>query len=284
MTVGTAVNAAARRLERSGVPMPRTEAQKLLAWLLRTDRGGLVAREPDPMNPETAARFEGLLSRRENREPLQYLFGEEEFCGLTFKVDRRVLVPRPETELLVEAVLGLPLETEARVVDVGTGSGCIAVTLAVERPGWELLAVDLSADVLAVARKNAARHEVESRVTFLQGDLAELPGEWSSSMDVVVSNPPYVSEKEWQSLAPEVREHEPRTAFVPGPTGLEAYRMLAPVALRVLRPGGFLVLELGHRSEAGAVDAVASSGFADVEVRPDLRDIPRILIARLVAV
>ena len=278
--MGAAVDAATRRLEGADVPMPRREAQRLMAWLLGTDRGGLVARNPDSVAAKCAINLERFLSRRENREPFQYLTGEQEFCGRTFLVDRRVLVPRPETEDLVGLVLGLPLEAGARVVDVGTGSGCIAVTLAAEHPEWKVIALDLSSDALALARENAARHGVESRIDFLRRDLAELPGEWSSSMEAVVSNPPYVSEEEWKDLAPEVREHEPKAALVPGPTGLEAYRTLAPEGFRVLRDGGFLVLELGYRSEAGAREAVLAAGLGRVEVRPDHRGISRILIAR----
>lgn len=279
--MGGAVEAAAERLRRAGVPEPRREAAVLLAWVLGTDRGGVLARRPDPLPAEAAERFESLVSRRERREPFQYLTGREEFCGLEFRVDRRVLVPRPETGLLVEAVLGLELKETARVVDLGTGSGCIATVLAVRRPGWELLAVDRSADALAVARDNAGRHGVLGRMRFLEADLADLaaatePGE----ADAVVSNPPYVSEGEWRELAPEVRDHEPKQALVPGPTGLEAYRSVAPAARRLLRPGGYLVLELGWRSEPGAAAAVVGAGLEVLEVRPDPRSIPRVLVAR----
>ena len=250
-----------------------------MAWVIGCDRGGVVARRPDPLEAARASCFDGLVSRRERREPFQYLTGEQEFRGLSFLVDRRVLVPRPETEGLVGAALDLRLPSGAAVADLGTGSGCIAVSLAVARPDLRLYALDLSAESLEVARENAARHGVAHRVSFLLGDLADPRGEWLGRMDAVVSNPPYVSELEMEGLAPEVREHEPGMALVSGPTGLEAYQALAPGAYRLLRPGGALLLELGFLRETGARRAVEDSGFLNVAVRSDPRGIPRVLIA-----
>jgi release factor glutamine methyltransferase len=260
--------------------MARIEAQRLLAWVLETDRGGVLARRPDTMSAEAAARFEDLLRRRERREPPQHLTGDEEFLGLRFAVDRRVLIPRPETEGVVEAALALDLEVGAHVLDVGTGSGCIAVTLAVRRPGWSIHAIDLSDDALDVARANARSHGVDSRIRFSRADQAVLPGDFTGMFDLLISNPPYVSEDEWFSLAPEVRDHEPKSALVPGPTGLEAYHALAPEAHRVLHPGGYLVLELGHQSAPGAREAVVAAGFTKIRIDPDLRQIPRTLVAQ----
>ena len=276
----SAVDDAARRLEAAGVECPRREAMQLLARLMETDRGGVLARGPDPLSPGTAATFEALVARRERREPFQYLFGEEEFCGLAFKVDRHVLVPRPETEIVVESVVSLPLDPDVRVLDVGTGSGCIATALAVLRPEWSVVALDSSSAALTVARANVERHGVQARVELVEGDLSDLSAAGSRRFDVVVSNPPYVAEDEWKELAPEVRDHEPKEALVPGPTGLEAYRSLAPAAYRSLAPGGFLVVELGWRSEPGAREAIHAAGFSIVEVRPDFRKIPRVMIAR----
>ena len=262
------------------MPLARIEAERLLAWVLGTDRGGVLARRPEGMPASLASRFEELLRRRELREPPQYIQGEAEFLGLWFEVDRRVLIPRPETEGVVETALTLDLGDRAHVIDVGTGSGCIAVALAARRPGWSIVAVDLSDNTLGVARANAAAHGVSARIEFLRGDLGDLPAELTATFDLVISNPPYVSAEEWSALAPEVRDHEPKEALVPGPTGLEAYRRLAPEAFRVLRSGGALVLELGYRSERGARDTVASAGFTDIEVFPDLRSLPRTLTAR----
>jgi release factor glutamine methyltransferase len=252
---------------------------RLLARLMGTDVGGILARRPDRLSPGVASDYETLVSRRARREPFQYLVGDEEFCGLRIAVDRRVLIPRPETEIVVETVLALPLRDGARALDVGTGSGCIATALAVSRPRWRVVALDRSAEALAVARDNLVRHGLEARVKLVEGDLADLEAAGPVPFDVVVSNPPYVSEDEWSGLAPEVRDHEPKEALVPGPTGTEAYRDLAPAALRLLSPGGFLVVELGWRSEPGARAAVAAAGFTDATVRPDLRQIPRVLTA-----
>lgn len=277
IAVGEVVAAGAEALRSSGVPEPRREAELLMAHVLGTDRGGVVARRPDSLDPTARKRFSDLLGRRERREPFPYLTGEQEFHGLVFRVDRRVLIPRPETEELVGAVLRAQPRPGARIADLGTGSGCIAVTLAHARADLELLALERSADALDLARENWPRKE---RIVFREGDYADPPSDWVGTMDVVVSNPPYVSEEEWASLAPEVRDHEPKEALVPGPTGLEAYQTVAPAALRLLRPGGLLFVELGYRSEAGARDAVERAGFREIAVSPDLRGIPRILRAQ----
>lgn len=280
MTVGEVLRTSVHRLEEAGVPLARVEAERLLAWVLRTDRGGVVARGPDPASTELVSRFERLVERRSRREPFQYLTGEETFRDLRFRVDRRVLVPRPETEEVVEAVLGLRMSHRARAVDAGTGSGCIAVSLAVKRPGWRLVALDRSVDALEVARMNARRHGCEARIDFVRADLGELGCLGLGPVDCVVSNPPYVGADEWPGLDPEVRDHEPRDALVAGPTGLEAYRVLGPAAAEVLTGGGHLVLELGWRSEAGARRAVEEAGFEVTEVRPDMRGIARVMLAR----
>jgi len=267
-------------LARAAVPDPRREAEILLGFVLGKDRGGVVARRPDPLDDASSARFEALLARRETREPFQYLTGEQEFMGLSFRVDARVLVPRPETEGVVIAALGLGLPPSASVADLGTGSGCIAIALAVARPDLRLFALDLSESALAVARDNAKRHGAAGRIVFAHADLVAPPVEWEGRMDAVLSNPPYIAEDEWTGLEPEVRDHEPRQALVPGPTGLEAYGRAAVTALRLLRPGGHLVVELGFKREAGAKEAAIRAGLTHLETVPDLRGIPRVLVAR----
>jgi release factor glutamine methyltransferase len=279
--VGAALEAAAAALDRAGIPRPRLEAERLLAHVLETDRGGVVARRPDPLAPEAADRFENWVRRRTAREPLQHLTGEQEFFGLVFRVDPRVLVPRQETEGMVDAVLGLDLCPGDQVADLGTGSGCIAVALAVARPDLRIVALDRSEAALDLARANAVRHGVADRIRFVAGDFAAPPsGCRDGEFGAVVSNPPYVSRPEWEKLAPEVRDWEPREALVPGESGLEAYRALAPVARRLLRRDGSLVLELGYGRETGAADAVVAAGLEVVKVLPDLRGIPRVLVAR----
>jgi release factor glutamine methyltransferase len=248
---------------------------------LGTDRGGVAARKPDPLDPQAAARFAELVSRRVHRTPLQHLAGRAEFRGLEFEVSPDVLIPRPETEELVQAVLDAGLPEAASVADLGTGSGCIAVALAFERRSWRVVAVDLSAEALRVAARNAASRGVRERVTVVARDFAAVPDAERGRFDAVVSNPPYVPEAEWRGLQPEVRDHEPRIALVPGPTGNEAYDAVTRAAAVMLRPGGLLALELGWKSEEAVRGIVVGHGFREVVTKPDLQGIPRVLTARL---
>jgi release factor glutamine methyltransferase len=279
LTIDQQLSAAASRLRLAGVPESRLNAELLMADLLRTDRGGLLVRRREALDRATADRFEERLRRREAREPLQHIIGSQEFHGLPFRVDRRVLVPRPETEGLVDVALDLDLPRRARVADLGTGSGCLAVTLAVKRRDLRLFALERSEAALAVAHSNARRHGVEDRIEFREGDLAAPPGAWRGRMDLVLSNPPYVAEKEWHGLEPEVRDHDPREALVAGPSGLESYRSLLPSAFGLLRPEGALAIEVGY-GQAERVRAIARrAGFRGVELCPDYRGIPRVLVA-----
>lgn len=281
--VGDALDAATLRLERCGVPAARFDAEVLLARQLGTDRGGLRVRAADALDGESAASFERALARRERREPLQHITGVREFHGLELRCDRRALVPRAETEGVVDAALEILRSAgsgAARAADLGTGSGCIAVALAVGQPRLELHALDSSAEALDLARENAALHGVAGRIELRAGDLAAPPAEWLGRMDVVVSNPPYVAEDEWRRLEPEVREFDPRPALVPGPSGLEAYPALGRSARGLLRDGGTLVAEVGYGQAEAVRGILAQAGLEPIEVRPDLSGIPRVAIAR----
>lgn len=278
-SIGQRLTGAATALEQAGVPEPRLNAELLLADLLRTDRGGLLVRRCEPLEPLLAERYEIMLRRRESREPLQHIIGTQEFYGRPFRVDRRVLIPRPETEGLVDAALALDLPRRARVADLGTGSGCLAVTLAVERRDLRLVGLDCSAQALEVARRNAQRHAVGDRIDFREGRIAALPEEWRGVMDLVVSNPPYVSERDWNGLEPEVRDHDPREALVAGPSGLELFEELLPAAYELLLPDGVLIAEIGCGTERAVGRLAAAAGFRAIDVRPDLRGIPRVLVA-----
>jgi len=281
LTVAQALREGAARLGSSGVPDPREEAAWLLCSLLGTDRGGLIVRREQRLPVAAAATYEIWIARRAGREPAQHIVGTQEFFGLEFVVDRRVLIPRPETEGLLEAALALDVEPGALVADLGTGSGCLAVTLAVRRPDLRVLAIDRSGAALEVARVNALRHGVAARVELVQAAFAERPpGDWHARASLVLSNPPYVSEAEWAGLEPEVRDHDPREALVAGPTGLEAFREVVPLAAWLARPAGHLLLELG-RGQAGTVSELLTySGWAMVAIRPDMQGIPRVLVAR----
>jgi len=274
------VDAAARRLGAVGIDGARGEAELLLAHLLDVGRGNLFVRRDETLDPAIAARYEAWVARRERREPFQHITGTQEFYGVEFRVDRRVLVPRPETEGIVDAALGFDLPEDATVLDVGTGSGCLAVVLALERPSWRVLALERSEPALVVAALNVRRHGVGDRVELVRGRLETPPGAWTGRIDLLVSNPPYVTEADWGALQPEVRDHDPREALVSGPTGLEAYAALLPVAWRLLRPAGRIALELGFGQSEAVCRIALDRGFSDVEVRDDLRSIPRVLVAR----
>lgn len=279
-TVVMVLDEAARRLRDAGVPDAKREAEALMALLLHVDRGGVAVRKSDPLNRRDAERFEAFLASRERRTPLQYLAGRTEFLGLDFEVGPGVLIPRPETEDLAQAVLDAGLPEGARISDLGTGSGCISVALAVARPRWRLVAVDSSREALSIARANALRHSVSDRIAFVESDFGTADASWAGTFDAVVSNPPYVAEDEWLGLAREVRDHEPKRALVPGPTGREAYGVIAPAAFRMLAPGGLLAFELGWTSESAVRSIVTEAGFVAIAVRPDVQGIPRVLTAR----
>ncbi|MBD3866786.1 MAG: peptide chain release factor N(5)-glutamine methyltransferase [Acidobacteria bacterium] len=278
-TVGDLLWRAEACLAAAAIPDAALEAEFLLAHFLRTDRGGILVRKREPVDGPLLPLIEDGIRRRAGREPFQYITGRQEFYGREFHVDPRVLIPRPETEQLIDLSLGLLPPGAAQVADLGTGSGCIAVTLAAERPDLHFDAVDRSRDALEAAAGNAERCHVEDRIRFHHLDLADLPASWDQRFDLVVSNPPYVSEAEWAGLAPEVRDHEPRQALVPDGEADRMYASLAVSASRVLKEQGVMVLELGHDSAGAAVQGAVSAGFGYTEVHPDFQGIQRMLVA-----
>lgn len=271
-TVEAQLEQARRQLAAAAVEEPRRTADSLLGFLLGCERSQLFAHPERALSIKEAEQFQLLVARRLSGEPTQYILGVREFFDREFAVNPAVLIPRPETELLVEAVLENTRAT-ARVIDVGTGSGCIAVTLACERPAWDVFAVDVSAAALETAQRNARRHG--AIVCFSEGDLLESVAD--DSIDVVVSNPPYVAERDRPTLSGEVRR-EPELALFAGVEGLDVYRRLIPAAARALKPGGLLALELGYDSLPGVLALL--EGWDDIETRPDLAGIARIALAR----
>lgn len=255
----------------------RADAELLLLHLLGKDKAWLMTHREEELAATKAVLYTQLLERRHAGEPIQYITGETEFYGLPLRTTRDVLIPRPETEHLVEETLALATGLrEPNIVDVGTGSGCIAIALAHKLPQARLTAIDISAAALAVAEENARRNGVAVR--FLQGDLlAEVAGE---AFDVVVSNPPYVPTADRASLSVEVRDFEPALALFAGDDGLEVYRSLIPAAFDALNPGGHILLEIGYGQSLAIADLLARSGFAQVEFIPDLQGIPRVACAR----
>lgn len=284
-TARTVFTEARVRLVEAGIDEATLETRVLLARAMDVTPSALLL-EPDlPMTTDEAAAFEGLLARRLTREPLAYIVGEREFYGLSLLVDHRVLIPRPETELLVESALAMAAERSAErqgllMADVGTGSGCIVVSLAVHLPGARFYALDLSGEALALARSNAERHGVEERVIFLEGDvLAPLP----EPVDMIVANPPYVPSRNLETIQPEIRQYEPRMALEGGPEGLDVARRVLTDAGRHLRPGGRLLMEIGHGQASEVVETARASFPTAVEIDmvPDLAGIPRVLRVRL---
>jgi len=257
--------------------LDRLDAQLLLVHVLGRpagDRGWLIAHDDDPLDPGAASAYLALCSRRVAGEPVAYLTGEKEFWGLPLSVDARVLVPRPDTETLVEWALELLQDREApRVIDLGTGSGAIALAIQSARPDAVVEAVDRSADALAVARANAQRLGLPVR--FRQAHWLQDAGIY----DLVVSNPPYVAAAEIAGLDPEVRDHEPHTALTDHGDGLAFYRRFVEIAPRVLRQGGHYFLEIGF-GQSGALDAIYREAGFEVDILSDLDGIPRILWAR----
>lgn len=254
----------------------RLEAELLLAHTLDLDRVGLYLHFDRPLTPAELADFRAKVQRRARREPVQYILAETEFWSLPLQVGPDVLIPRSDTEVLVEEALQ-HLQQGGSMLDVGTGSGAIAIAVAAERPAVDVTAIDCSRPALTVARANAERHGLSGRITCREGDLAALP---AGPYDLVVSNPPYIAEPEWAGLMAEVRDHEPRIALHGGIDGLDAYRHLARQAMTVLKPGGWLLVEVG----AGQADAVRElfeqAGLSALGVRKDYAGIARVVYAQ----
>lgn len=256
-----------------GIDNPRLDAELLLAHVLQLDRVGLYLNFERPLNAEELNVIRPLVRRRGQREPLQYLLGTTGFWSLEFEVTPAVLIPRADTEILVEEAIKHAAESGA-LLDVGTGSGAIAVSLASELSGWQVSALDISTEALAVAQRNAEKNGVGERVQFLHGDLAELPQE---KYDLIVSNPPYIAQAEWDELMPEVRCFEPQNALLAADSGLDCYQKLAAQAVSRLIPGGWLLVEIGYQQAEAVQQLFVAAGLRDVFVRDDYAGQPRVV-------
>jgi release factor glutamine methyltransferase len=285
----------------TGVDAARREAQRLLAWAIGCRREDLLREPTRPLAAEAQRRFEDGVARRKTRVPLPYITGVQWFYGREFRVNAAVLIPRPETELLISntlaSIAGL---TEPAIADIGTGSGCVAITIACERPDARVWATDISSDALDIARDNASRLGVSDRITFLHGDLLQplfdiMPPLLSkervgvrygdSSFDAVVSNPPYVASADVPGLQPEVREYEPRISLVgldgaAGVDGTALYPKIFAQAALALKPGGWMLVEIGQGQADAVTAAAAEAGYADIAQTTDLAAIPRVIRAR----
>ena len=287
MPLREALQSAIARLTAESVPSPRLNAETLLMFTLNCDRAHLFAHPERELTAEEQSRYNEALTQRAKGVPAQYITGHQEFWGLDLIVSPAVLIPRPETEHLIETILPLARPMKRPIIaDVGTGSGAIALALAKELPGAEIHATDISPAALEIAEANAARlqlefravngHEPERRIHFHDTDL--LRGVPTNAFDFVVSNPPYVGESEEDTVQLEVRRFEPRTAVFAGPTGLEVIENLVPAARAVLKPGGYLVMEISG-TIADAVRTLLHD-WDDITLTNDLQGIPRVASAR----
>ena len=281
MTLRQALIAAATRFSADGHlrATATRDAELLLLHTLQIPRVTLLAHPDDELTQDQQVLYEKNIARRLHYEPIQYITGQQEFYGLLLNVTPAVLIPRPETEHLVEAVLKLlPANKPLKIADVGTGSGAISIALAVNLPNAELTALDISTDALIVAASNAYEHNVTARTRFLQSDLLSALNHEAEAFDAIVSNPPYVAETDHDILHPQVRDHEPATALFSGETGLDIYRRLIPEAYNALKPNGLLALEIGHDQQGDI--ALMLQIWHNVSFVNDLQQIPRVALAR----
>ena len=266
------------QLKAAGRDEAGVEAESLLAHALQCRRLDVYLHGERHLTPDQVAQLKIQAQRLQTNEPLQYVLGEVEFCGRTFACDKRALIPRPETELLVELALGFSKawkKKSFKVPDLGTGTGCIAITLALERPQAQIFAVDISPDALALARDNAAQHGVAERIKFVQADL--LTPFADHSLDMIVSNPPYVPTAEWGELPRHIRDFEPRSALDAGPDGLNVIRRIIVQAAEKLALGGALALEIGEDQGWRVADLLRGAGFRNVTAHKDFAGWDRVV-------
>ncbi|HET9467833.1 MAG TPA: peptide chain release factor N(5)-glutamine methyltransferase [Vicinamibacterales bacterium] len=281
MTIHDLVQGARDRFMNAGISanLATLDAEVLARQVLGWDRARFLADRNEKASSIFLLQYEPLVARRERREPVSYILGTREFWGLPFEVGPDVLIPRPETEFIVEETIALTgKESSPLIVDVGTGSGCIAMALAREIPGARVIATDVSKYALEVARRNALTHGVASRITFVETSFLDGVAE---TADVIVSNPPYVPAVSQPALTPEVRDYEPAVAVFGGEDGLDGLRSVVEGAAQRLKPGGWLVMEFGCGQDDDVTDLVKGvDGIDVVKIRHDLQDIPRTVVCR----
>ena len=280
MQLKHALASAVERLEAAEVGSPRMNAEVLLMFVLGVHRAYLYAHPERELTPEEEARYDEALAQRATGMPSQYIIGHQEFWGLDFVVSPAVLIPRPETEHLVETVLELACDLpRPKIVDVGTGSGCIALALAHELKHAEVYAVDVSSAALEIASANAARLQLDGRVRFVQSDVLKALAV-HHDFDFIASNPPYVGFGEADKVQKSVRDFEPRMAVFAGEQGLDVITPLVQQAQKALKPGGWLAVEIGYSMRDAVLNLLHPTMWEDVRVVPDLQGIPRVVAAR----
>ena len=269
----------------------RLDAEVLLRFILNRDRAWFMTHANEPLDEDKRGLFEKAVARRAKREPLQYIVGKQEFWGLDFIVRPEVLIPRPETELVVETALKITervrrsteADTPFTIVDLCTGSGCIAVSLAREMRNARFFAIDTSGKALAVARENARKHGVSERIRFLEGDLFQPLEEldFRSQVDIVTANPPYIRSGDLRGLQPEVRDYEPEIALIAGPEGGEIHQKIIEAAPAFLKKHGSLIMEMGEGQAEALIEIMNENGkYAAPEILKDLAGIERVIVAK----
>ena len=287
VTLAEAINNAATLLSTAGITNARLDAEVLLSHIIMKDRVWLITHRDDVLDDNHQREFADVIQRRTRREPLQHIIGNQEFWGLEFIVSPDVLIPRPETEFIIEAALAIVQDRNkpVRIIDLCTGSGCIAVSLAKELTAARVIATDASEKALAVARENTRRHGVSEHIRFLLGDLFEPLEELDirGQIDIIVSNPPYVQAGDLSTLQPEVRDYEPEMALIAGPKGTEIAKRIIQLSPEYLKKNGALIMEMGlGQAEALTRMVEATGAYGDRELLKDLAGIERVIVARKV--
>ncbi|MGC1454363.1 MAG: peptide chain release factor N(5)-glutamine methyltransferase [Nitrospirota bacterium] len=285
MTLAEALKDAAAALSTAGIANARLDAEVLLSHIMRKNRVWLITHGDNVLDDNDQRDFDRAVRRRTGREPLQHIIGNQEFWGLEFKVTPDVLIPRPETEFIIEAALTIAEDRnrQVRIIDLCTGSGCIAVSLAKELSASRLIATDASMRALAVARENARDHGVADRIRFLEGDLFAPLEELDirAGIDIIVSNPPYVKSGDLPTLQPEVRDYEPEMALIAGPGGTEIAATIITIAPEYLKKNGALIMEMGLGQAKTLIRMIEATGaYGKPEILKDLAGIERVLVAR----
>ncbi|HEY1269905.1 MAG TPA: peptide chain release factor N(5)-glutamine methyltransferase [Candidatus Binatia bacterium] len=283
-TLASAVKDAVAQLTAVGIDSARLDAEMLMAETLRIERSRLFLNRDGMLDDAALARFSELVARRANGEPVSYITGRREFWSLDLVVTPAVLTPRPETELLVETSLKLiAAKSSPHILDLGTGSGAIAVALAKEIPGAEIVATDIFREALEIARANARRHGVANRISFFAGDVFTPVAAMTGGFDLIVSNPPYIRRADIAALPRDVRDYEPRIALDGGADGLDFYRRIVTEAPDYLLDGGFVAVEIGAGMGPEVAGLFTNAGFADVRIEKDLAGLERVVSARRTA-
>lgn len=282
LTTLKAIELSTEYLNKKGVPSSRINAELLLAHVLKSNRMNLYLKFDQPLADEEIENYRNLISRRAKREPLQYIIGSVEFYGLQFYVDKNVLIPRQETELLIETIL-LKYNSNAKlkILDIGTGSGNIAITLAKYLPNSSILSIDVDQNALDLAKKNVELNKISGNLDLLKIDLFKILESKIDTFDVIISNPPYISIKDYRNLEPELLNFEPKVALTDDNDGLSFYRFISENAKFLLNKGGEVFFEIGFQQSINVKNLLLNNSFKDIEVKKDYADIDRIIIGKI---